>query len=71
LSAWCAQRFGKHVIGHNSVSRRYDVPWMVLDSTRVKQQWNWRPAISREQVLEEIAQHAEAHPEWLEMSHGK
>ena len=71
LSDWCAQRFGKHVIGHNSASRRYDVPWMVLDSTRAKQQWNWRPAIPREQVLEEIAQHAEAHPEWLEMSHGK
>ena len=68
LSEWCAGRFGKHVIGRDSGSRTYDVPWMVLDSTRAKEQWDWQPTLSREQILEEIALHAEAHPEWLEIS---
>ena len=68
LSSWCAARFGKHSIGRASISRAYDIPWMVLDSARAKRQWNWQPTVRVEQIVEEIAQHAEAHPEWLEMS---
>ena len=68
LSSWCTARFGKHTIGSDSASRPYDVPWMVLDSTRAKRQWDWQPTVRVEQILEEIAQHAEAHPEWLEVS---
>ena len=68
LSAWCAKRFGKHSVGRDSGSRRYDIPWIVLDSARAKRQWDWRPTVLVEQILEEIAQHAQAHPEWLEVS---
>jgi CDP-paratose 2-epimerase len=68
LSSWCATRFGKHTVGTDSASRPYDVPWMVLDSARAKRQWDWQPTVRVEQILEEIAQHAEAHPEWLEIS---
>jgi CDP-paratose 2-epimerase len=68
LSDWCAERFGKHDIGQEPISRSYDVPWIVLDSTLAGRQWNWEPALSLQQILEEIAQHAEAHPEWLEIS---
>ncbi len=68
LSAWCAARFGKHSVGRDSGSRRYDIPWIVLDPARAKRQWDWRPTVMVEQILEEIAQHAQAHPEWLEIS---
>jgi CDP-paratose 2-epimerase len=68
LSSWCAARFGKHTVGHDSASRPYDIPWMALDSARAKSQWNWQPTVRIEQILEEIAQHAEAHPEWLDIS---
>jgi CDP-paratose 2-epimerase len=68
LSSWCAARFGKHSVGRDSTSRPYDVPWMVLDPARAKRQWDWQPKVRVEQILEEIAQHAEAHPEWLEIS---
>jgi CDP-paratose 2-epimerase len=68
LSAWCAKRFGKHRVAHDASSRPYDIPWMVLDSTKAKRQWDWQPTLSVEQILEEIAQHAQAHPEWLEIS---
>ena len=68
LSSWCAARFGNHTVRRDAASRRYDVPWMVLDSARAKRQWDWRPTVRVEQILEEIAQHAEAHPEWLGIS---
>ena len=68
LTAWCAARFGKHPVESDSSPRRYDIPWLVLDATKANQQWDWRPTVTVEQILEEIAQHAEAHPEWLEVS---
>jgi CDP-paratose 2-epimerase len=68
LSSWCAAHFGKHTVGRDAASRPYDVPWMVLDSARAKRQWDWQPTVRIEQILEEIAQHAEAHPEWLDIS---
>jgi CDP-paratose 2-epimerase len=68
LSAWCADRFGNHLVGHDSAARPYDVPWIVLDSTKAKRQWDWQPTLPVGQILEEIAQHAEEHPEWLEIS---
>jgi CDP-paratose 2-epimerase len=68
VSSWCATRFGKHGLGRAAASRPYDVPWMVLDSARAKHQWDWQPTVGLEQILEEIAQHAEAHPEWLDIS---
>ncbi|SPE62237.1 NAD-dependent epimerase/dehydratase [Verrucomicrobia bacterium] len=68
VSEWCRARFGAHPIGSVAALRPYDVPWLVLDSTRAEAEWNWRPAIKLEAILEEIARHAEAHPDWLEIS---
>jgi CDP-paratose 2-epimerase len=68
LSSWCAIRFGKHTVGRDSASRPYDIPWMVLDSAMAERQWDWQPTVRVTQILEEIAQHAEAHPEWLGIS---
>lgn len=68
LSDWCADRFGPREIAKESTGRPFDLPWVVLDSTRARQQWDWEPEISRETILREIAVHAEAHPDWLEIS---
>jgi CDP-paratose 2-epimerase len=68
LSGWCARRFGQHKVEHEVTSRPYDIPWLVVDAARAKRNWDWRPAVSVEQILEEIAAHAEAHPEWLDIS---
>jgi CDP-paratose 2-epimerase len=68
LSSWCAKRFKKHTVGHDSASRPYDVPWMVLNLSRAEGQWDWHPTVRIAQILEEIAQHGEAHAEWLEIS---
>jgi CDP-paratose 2-epimerase len=41
---------------------------MVLDSALAKKQWNWQPQTPMQDILEEIAVHAEQHPRWLELS---
>jgi len=66
LSGWCAQRFGPHPVASDAAERPFDIPWMVMDSSRAGRQWDWRPEISLDAILNEIAQHAEQHPDWLE-----
>jgi CDP-paratose 2-epimerase len=68
LSQWCAKRFGPHFIATDPDPRRFDVPWLVLDSSLAEENWNWRPATPIQAILEEIARHAESHPRWLEIS---
>jgi len=68
LSDWCAARFGPLEIRSEPAPRPFDIPWMVLDCALARDQWKWQPALAIEQVLEEIADHAEKHPDWLEIS---
>jgi CDP-paratose 2-epimerase len=68
LSDWCAARFGRHEVAPAPAPRPYDIPWMVLDSTLAEAQWNWRATTTTPQILSEIADHAEGHPDWLEVS---
>ncbi|CAM3037105.1 NAD-dependent epimerase/dehydratase family protein [Rariglobus hedericola] len=68
LSAWCSDRFGPREVTSDPKPRPFDIPWMVLDSAKAARLWNWQPATPAQVVLEEIAVHAEAHPEWLELS---
>lgn len=68
LSAWCQQRFGTHVVGSDSNPRPFDLPWVVLDSAKAHKLWNWKPRTSTPEILEEIAVHAEKHPNWLDLS---
>lgn len=68
LTAWCDERFGAHLVVARPENRPFDIPWLVLDSAKAARIWDWRPAISRNEILEEIACHAEAHSNWLECS---
>ncbi|PYI90366.1 MAG: CDP-tyvelose epimerase [Verrucomicrobia bacterium] len=68
LSQWCAARFGPHQVASDPAPRPFDVPWLVMDSRLAEKTWSWRPATNLEAILDEIAQHAQAHPDWLEIS---
>ena len=69
LHAWCEERFGfAHPAGADPRPRRFDIPWMVMNSTPANQVWGWRPQATLETILEEIAGHAEQHPDWLRLS---
>ncbi|MDE3085026.1 MAG: NAD-dependent epimerase/dehydratase family protein, partial [Verrucomicrobiota bacterium] len=68
LSNWCAQKFGSHAVSADPAPRPFDIPWIVLDSAKAARLWSWRPQTSVTAILEEIASHAQAHPEWLDIS---
>jgi CDP-paratose 2-epimerase len=65
LNAWCDQRFRPHRPIQDGSDRPYDVPWLILDSARATAATGWTPRIGIGQILEEIAAHAEKHPDWL------
>jgi CDP-paratose 2-epimerase len=68
VSDWCAARFGPHHVASRAETRPFDIPWMVLDAARAAAQWDWAPQTRVEDIFEEIAAHAERHPDWLELS---
>lgn len=68
LSDWCTQRFGAHPVVQDGTPRPFDIGWMVLDHAKATRLWDWRPVTATPAVLEEIARHAEQHPQWLELS---
>ena len=65
LSSWCEEHFGPNEILTSGEERPMDAPWIVMDSARAKEFWEWEPATSLEEILSEISAHAEKHPDWL------
>ena len=68
LSDWCAREFDAHTITRDPQPRAFDIPWIVLDSTKAQRLWQWSPETPRDSILSEIAAHARANPNWLEVS---
>ena len=68
LSDWCGQQLGAHTVTADPAPRQFDIPWMVLDSAHAARVWKWQPAAPTAAILEEIAAHARAHPDWLDVS---
>ena len=67
LSDWCAGRFGAREVASDPQPRPFDLPWLVLDSARARDANAWAPEIGLAAILEEIATHAEANPQWLDL----
>ena len=68
LSAWCTAHFGPRTVGADPRPRPFDIAWLVLDSASSKARWGWEPRTPIDAILTEIADHAKAHPEWLQIS---
>jgi CDP-paratose 2-epimerase len=68
LSDWCATRWGTHEVIADGSPRPFDLPWVVLSSQSAADTWGWRATAPVDTILEEIAIHAETHPEWLALS---
>ena len=65
LTAWCDDRFGRHAPSAEPQPRRFDIPWLIMDSGAVSQDLRWTVTRSLSSILEEIAAHAAANPDWL------
>jgi CDP-paratose 2-epimerase len=68
LTAWCDGRFGAQAVTADLAERPYDIPWIAMDSQDCERDFGWRPGVPIAALLEQIAQHAEANPDWLERS---
>jgi len=68
LSDWCEKRFGPNEVSSSPEERPMDAPWIVMNSTTAQNAWNWNVKTEIEQILEEIANHAEKNPEWLSLT---
>lgn len=64
LTAWCDDRFGRHKPEADTRPRPYDIPWMVMNSNRARDEFEWVPERSLAAILDEIATHAETNPQW-------
>ncbi len=67
LSEWCAQRLGVHTPEAGAEERPFDLPWVVLNASAARAAWHWQPSRSAHAIFEEIALHALAHPNWLDL----
>ena len=68
LSDFCEKRLGPNEVVSSQEERPMDAPWIVMDSSVAQNAWDWRPKIGINQILEEIANFADDHPEWLSMT---
>jgi len=68
LSAWCAERFGPRDVHAERTHRKWDVPWLVMDTTSTTNRFDWTPSVSVGRILDEIAEHHRANPDWLTMT---
>lgn len=68
LTAWCDAAFGPHSPAPDPRERRYDAPWVVMDSAAAERDFDWRVETPLEIILDDIAEHARRHPDWLERS---
>ncbi len=68
LTSWCDEKFGTHSVASDSVGRRFDLPWVVLDSSQAASVWDWRPQMPVAEILDEIAVQADSRPDWLDIT---
>lgn len=68
LSIWCQERIGPHKVDALDVQRPFDIPWLVLDSTKCKRLWNWDCKYSLDNIFEDILEHGRDNPDWLKIS---
>ena len=55
LSEWCEKRLGPRKVEADPKPRPYDLPWVVMDSTRAGKLWEWKVQTSMEKIFDEIA----------------
>ena len=68
LTSWCEERLGSNEVLGSREERPMDAPWIVMDSSEARKVWDWSPQTTLNEILEEIAGHAERNPKWLEFT---
>lgn len=71
MSAWCTRRFGtQNTVVQDGSERPFDIAWLILDDTKLRTAWDWKPTITRDTLFEGVASFADANPNWMTISAG-
>jgi CDP-paratose 2-epimerase len=68
LTDWCDAKFGPTRPVADPKPRPFDIPWVAMDNRDAARDFLWQPQTPLPAILEEIAVHAQHHPDWLEVS---
>ena len=68
LTEWCNKRFGPHEPKPDLRPRPFDIPWLIMDYGRTRDDFGWSPQRGLDSILDEIAAHVRDNPEWLQRS---
>jgi len=68
VSDWCREHIGDRRVERDPAPRRFDLPWVVLDTSRARKLWNWTPSRTCDAIFDEVLEHARQHADWLERS---
>jgi CDP-paratose 2-epimerase len=68
LTQWCDERFGPHRPEPDTHPRPFDIPWLIMDSSRTRMDFGWTPERDLGSILVEIAAHVHDNPGWLQRS---
>lgn len=68
LSDFCRARWGDRNVESDRSQRKYDLPWVVLDSSLAHRTWNWTPTTTVEDILEGIAVFADQNQGWIDVA---
>ncbi len=71
LTGVCDRYFGTHAPSSDANVRPFDAPWLVMDSRRARRRFGWTLQRPLYFILDEIAEHARSHPQWLDLCEGK
>ena len=69
LSAWCAERYGEHPVAADPQPRRFDIPWLIMDSSLAREHLGLAAARFRWQTFcWKLPYTRNSIREWLELS---
>lgn len=68
LTLWCEANIAANTVIRTETERKFDIPWMVLDSTKCKEVWSWEPQTPIHKVLSEIGDFSLEVENWLSIS---
>ena len=54
LSIWCEKKIFLKKIGYNKKNRPFDLKWIILDSTKAKRIFKWKPEFSKYDIFQDI-----------------
>src|SRR3982751_5412738 len=66
LAAWCQARCGAHLPEADERPRAFYIPWFMMNHDRVHRALGWSPWRGLPSILDEIAEHRQAHLDWLQ-----